>query len=563
MIYDTPDVNLGFDGLLSIYDTANHSDLDKKIFSNDNTDPNGTYTSSQVTANGTKIKAYDVYFVTKEPLAQNQAGVSAWTEKTLEFYRDDVENKVLQSMDKATVPKEVLFKKPLGAKLTAEEEKKIEEAGGLNKKVGKGFKITLSDYKSAYVNKGGYLTFVYRLSIKNPSPELNADNNPIYKNYATYYAQKIPNCKPRDEHCTSIQSEKTKMTDSGSPDNPIKGEVKLGTIGAEMIIPATGFTKVEADQNGNPLKDRPLAGATFTIYKSDAQGAKGQMATDRDGTALEGLVTNQDGKLTKEGKALSLNLNKGYYLVSETAAPEGYDILKQDSLVAVGYKAQSILVANKKKTPPATDPKPVTLEGEKAFAVFKKVVGKDATENFTFCLAADPANPAGCDMVAPQTNSTVNGIKDGTSQKVAFDAITFTKEGSFRFTVNEVAGEAPGWAYDQTQKTLTVLVQKNGAGNLEAVVTGNEPTFTNTYTETSLERPNPDKPTPETPNPAKTNVEKPAPEAPQQRTTGGSTKSEAALPKTGDDAGIAGAMALFGLGSLVLVAARRTKRPQQ
>lgn len=348
VIYDLPDVNLGFDGELKIFDGESKQQLDDKIFSNDNTDPNGKYEWSKVNDNGTKVRVYDVYYVTKEPATQNQIRIPAWKEEKIQFHRGD---ETVESMDTAIVPKDVLFEKPLGSKLTSKEEQEIEAKGGLYKKVGKGFKVRISDYKSKYLSeKGGHLTFIYRMNIKNSSPELNADGNPIYKNFATYYGQEIPNCKP-GEKCEPIRSEKTKTYDNGSPENPTIGVVKPGTIGADVTAPETEFKKVEADKNNEPLMDKPVKGAKFTIYKSDKDGSKGEIAKNRENVELKDLITDDQGKLTKNGKSVPLTLDKGYYIVREISSPEGYEIIKKDTKLTVGYKATTLAIANKKSKP--------------------------------------------------------------------------------------------------------------------------------------------------------------------------------------------------------------------
>lgn len=360
VIYDAPDVNLGFEGYLYVADGINSGQLNDKIFSNYNTDPNSKFTDYQDNDNGTKVKAYDVYYVSKEPILANDIRVPEWEEKTLTFNRADVKGGSINSMENASVPKNILFEKPLGTKLTDEEQKKIDEAGGLYKKVGKGFKVTITDYKSNYLEKGGHITLVYKMRIKNPSPKLNSDGNPVYKNFATYYADEIPTCDPDDEKCVPIKSEKTKTNDWGSPEKPIENDVKPGTIGADVKIPELEFTKVEADENGNALNNKPLGGAKFTIYKGDAQGNKIEIAKNKDDILLENLITDKDGKLTKDGNKIKLKLDKGYYIFHEIDAPKGYEIINEDTLVTISYKANSIFITNKKKgeEPKPEEPKP-------------------------------------------------------------------------------------------------------------------------------------------------------------------------------------------------------------
>lgn len=360
VIYDAPDVNLGFEGYLYVADGENSGQLTKRIFSNYNTDPNSKFTDHQDNDSGTKVKAYDVYYVSKEPISANDIRVPEWEEKTLTFNRADVKGGSINSMENASVPKNILFEKPLGTKLTDEEQKKIDEAGGLYKKVGKGFKVTITDYKSNYLEKGGHITLVYKMRIKNTSPKLNSAGNPVYKNFATYYADEIPTCDPDDEKCVPIKSEKTKTNDWGSPEKPIENDVKPGTIGADVKIPELEFTKVEADENGNALNNKPLGGAKFTIYKGDAQGNKIEIAKNKEDISLENLITDKDGKLTKDGNKIKLKLDKGYYIFHEIDTPRGYEIINEDTLVTISYKANSIFIANKKKgeNPKPEDPKP-------------------------------------------------------------------------------------------------------------------------------------------------------------------------------------------------------------
>lgn len=349
VIYDLPDVNMGFDGDISIWDGKNIGQFDDVLLWNTNTDPNREYIWKTDHPNGTKVRVYDVYYISKESDTENQIRVPDWEEKKLHFDRD---GGILDSEETATVPKDILFEKPLGSKLSAEEAQRIKDNGGLYTKVGKGFKVTLSDYKSNYLQKGGHITLSYKMQIKNSSPELDHDGHPIYKNVATYYAQEIPNCKPEDEHCTPIKSEKTKKFDDGSPDKPVIAVVKPGSIGADVTVPETEFTKVEADENGNSLINNPVKGAKFTIYKSDKDKQKIEIAKNGDNTELQELITNEDGKLTKDGKIIPLTLDNGYYIFSEISAPENYEIIKNDTHVTVGYKATSVVVVNKKKDIP-------------------------------------------------------------------------------------------------------------------------------------------------------------------------------------------------------------------
>ena len=64
----------------------------------------------------------------------------------------------------------------------------------------------------------------------------------------------------------------------------------------------------------------------------------------------------------------------------------------------------------------------------------------------------------------------------------AFDAISYTKAGTYKYTVKEVKGSIAGIIYDETVYNVTVEVTDNGAGKLVAKVTGADSIkFTNKY----------------------------------------------------------------------------------
>lgn len=360
VIYDAPDVNLGFDGHIKIYSAPKLGGFQDLLFANENTDPNGTFVSSNITEKGTKVEVYDVYFVTEESAEVNQNRHPSWEEKKFQLSHLDDEGKPMESLTTGTMPKNILFEKPLGSPLTAEEKQMIDVQGGLYKTVAKGFKVHISDFQSQYYDEGGYITFYYEMGIKGASSEINKDGNPIYQNSASYYGQEIPDCKPGDTECKPITYEKTHKEDIGSPEHPTSAEVKPGTIGADVEIPPVVFTKVEADGNGNPITNKPLENAVFSIYKSDASGVKGEIAKNRDGISLEKLVTDRNGKLTKDKKEVPLTLAKGYYIITEVSAPEGYKIIKKDTNIAVSYKTVEVIIANTKLADldPKPDPQP-------------------------------------------------------------------------------------------------------------------------------------------------------------------------------------------------------------
>ncbi|WP_322114825.1 Spy0128 family protein, partial [Staphylococcus aureus] len=73
---------------------------------------------------------------------------------------------------------------------------------------------------------------------------------------------------------------------------------------------------------------------------------------------------------------------------------------------------------------------------------------------------------------------TATNAADGT---VAFAGIEYKEAGDHTYTISEKAGSEAGVTYDTAKHEVRVNVTDDGAGQLVAAVTGNNPTFTNTY----------------------------------------------------------------------------------
>lgn len=82
--------------------------------------------------------------------------------------------------------------------------------------------------------------------------------------------------------------------------------------------------------------------------------------------------------------------------------------------------------------------------------------------------------------------TVANNAKGG----IVFDKITYDAEGTYEYTISEVAGDAEGITYDDTTYTAKVVVTDDGQGSFKvSQLTYNDgvefPLFTNTYTEPS------------------------------------------------------------------------------
>ena len=347
-IYDTPDVNLSFDDTeFRALFTIGKGQYYKTPFFRAK---NGA--TSKDDATGMECTLYQIYFLTEDPSQPSMPRQASYEEKTLRIDRKNIitgENG-FDALEKAAVPKNILVEKKFGEALTPEEQKKIEEAGGLNKKVGKGFKFHIKNFNHPLYETGGSFALLFNMTIKNPSESLNSNHDPVYYNTGSYYAQEIPTCNPKeDTACDPIKSEKTKLEDVAKGTYTTTAVVEEGEIGGTVNdYSLVNFTK--QDDKGKALK-----GATFTIYTSNADGEQVAVAVNKDKVALENLVTNDQGKLcaVNDDKTLSevsLTLKRGYYVISEVQAPEGYEKAK-NHFFTVGFKVDPIVITNKSNQP--------------------------------------------------------------------------------------------------------------------------------------------------------------------------------------------------------------------
>lgn len=128
--------------------------------------------------------------------------------------------------------------------------------------------------------------------------------------------------------------------------------------------------------------------------------------------------------------------------------------------------------------------KPVTLTGDTALTVTKRVTGFNSSEAYSFNLALASGDFAGVSYANGATTNTATtsaSIADGATETASFGDVTFSKAGTYTFNVTETQGSKAGWTYDKSTHAITVNVVDNGKGQLVATVTGNNPTFENSY----------------------------------------------------------------------------------
>ena len=133
-----------------------------------------------------------------------------------------------------------------------------------------------------------------------------------------------------------------------------------------------------------------------------------------------------------------------------------------------------------------------TLEGRTNLKVTKNFTGRanDAwldSDEFTFTLAvdathADTVNAEKDGSITMPTTLTLMVDKDN-KDDAYFGDITFTKAGTYQFTVTETEGTVAGVTYDKAPRTVIVNVIDQGDGTMLVVPTTGSATltFTNTY----------------------------------------------------------------------------------
>ena len=113
----------------------------------------------------------------------------------------------------------------------------------------------------------------------------------------------------------------------------------------------------------------------------------------------------------------------------------------------------------------------VTLSGDTAIKGQKTLTGHDMTSSFSFKLAADGDYGDAVKIAEGADTASVSGAKDGEPKDFSFGAVTFTKAGTYEFSVTEQGPAPAGYTYDDHASKVTVEVTDSGDGQLTASVT--------------------------------------------------------------------------------------------
>ena len=285
----------------------------------------------------------------------------------------------------------------------------------------------------------------------------------------------------------TITFENIEVKGTGVYNYVIKEDTTNAVAGVTFDEAAKEIT-VKAEFQGSALKasvtsDEPIFTNTYTAKPTKAsitatKALNGSTLKDdqfefelKEGAKVVGTAKNKaDGTVTFEDITYT-EAGVHTYTLTEKEGTEGgvtYDKTSHEVKVEVTDNGQGKLVAAVTGNNP-TFTNTYKAAETKATITAKKVLEGKALEadKYEFELKE------GAKVVGTAKNKA-----DGT---ITFEDITYTEVGEHEYTVTEKAGNEAGVTYDSKSYTVKVKVTDNGQGQLEAAVTDNNPTFTNTY----------------------------------------------------------------------------------
>ncbi|KXT70379.1 hypothetical protein SGODD07_01544 [Streptococcus gordonii] len=250
----------------------------------------------------------------------------------------------------------------------------------------------------------------------------------------------------------------------------------VATITSEQPVFTNTYTKPD------PAADTITIEATKTLVGKELEAGKYEFEL-KEGDKVIGTATNAaDGKVVFPSITYT-EAGTHTYTVAEKAGNEEnvtYDTTAHTVTVEVADNGQGKLVStitgNKpafvnKYTAPTPPPTPNPQQPTPATATIqanKVLTGKKLKDGqFEFELTYQ--------------GNVVDTAKNKADGSVTFKSQSFTSPGKYEYTITEKAGNEAGVTYDKTVHKVTVEVAYDTNGKLVATVTGNGPTFTNTY----------------------------------------------------------------------------------
>ena len=257
---------------------------------------------------------------------------------------------------------------------------------------------------------------------------------------------------------------KEKTAPSGYKLDEKEYTVKLGAAGSTIHLkdePVPAVFNVTAKKVVEGRTDKLPKADEFTFNLFSAENLKDPVATAK--SKADGTITFENLQVKGAGTY--------HYIIKEdtstAVAGVTFDTEAKEVTVAATFQSGVLTATVTSAEPTFTNTYKATPAKETITA--KKVLnGKELeADKYEFELKK------GEEVVATAKNAA-----DGT---VTFKEIEFETAGDYTYTITEKAGSEKGVTYDTAKHEVKVNVTDNGQGQLEAAVTGNNPTFTNTY----------------------------------------------------------------------------------
>ena len=257
---------------------------------------------------------------------------------------------------------------------------------------------------------------------------------------------------------------KEKTAPSGYKLDEKEYTVKLGAAGSTIHLkdePVPAVFNVTAKKVVEGRTDKLPKADEFTFNLFSAENLKDPVATAK--SKADGTITFENLQVKGAGTY--------HYIIKENTstavAGVTFDTEAKEVTVAATFQSGVLTATVTSAEPTFTNTYKATPAKETITA--KKVLnGKELeADKYEFELKK------GEEVVATAKNAA-----DGT---VTFKEIEFETAGDYTYTITEKAGSEKGVTYDTAKHEVKVKVTDNGEGKLVAAVTGNNPTFTNTY----------------------------------------------------------------------------------
>ena len=208
---------------------------------------------------------------------------------------------------------------------------------------------------------------------------------------------------------------------------------------------------------------KALNGKALEADKYEFELKEGDKVVATAKNAADGTVTFKEIEYNEAGDHT--------YTISEKAGSEAgvtYDESTHNVTVNVTDNGEGKLVADVKDNNPT-------------FTNTYKATSTTATITATKVLNGKALEAGKYEFELKEGDKVVATAKNAADGTVTFEAIEYAAAGDHTYTITEKAGSEAGVTYDTTKHEVKVNVTDDGAGQLVATVTGNNPTFTNTY----------------------------------------------------------------------------------